>query len=398
MFSILAIDDDPGVLRALEKALSPALNATLDALAADLFDEAPKTPPPRFAVKACGSGEEGAAWLRAQVALGTEPGVAIVDMRMPGGWGGVQTIRALWEASPELQVVICTAYADYTWEDLLDALGATDSMLVLKKPFDGVELRQAALALSEKWRLARERAHMARALSQAQRLESVGRIAGGVAHDLNNMLTALLGEAALLAAEVGEREEVIQIQEVASRAHELARTLTLLSQAPRWDVSAQAAAQPLDVGALLGSMQPLLRRLVPARVALEVQVDPDAPLVEVGEVELLRVLLNLVINAADATSERGTVSVSVGGVVDGRGARWLRLLVSDTGSGMPESVRRHLFEPFFTTKPLGKGTGLGLVVVKEVIEAARGRVEVASEVGVGTSFEVMLPAAQEPHV
>lgn len=396
MFSILAIDDDPGVLRALETALSPPPEDALDALAAAVLAQPQRVPPPRFVVKACGSGEEGAAWLRAQVEQGVEPGVAIVDMRMPGGWDGVQTIRALWEVSPELQVVICTAYADYTWEELLEELGTTDSMLVLKKPFDGVELRQAALALGEKWRLARERAQMERALSQAQRLESVGRVAGGVAHDLNNMLTALLGEAALLAVEVGPREEVTNIQQVAMRAHELARSLTLLSQAPSGAAAAErAAAPPLDVSALLRSMQPLLRRLVPERVALRIHAAPTTPAVQIAEVDALRVLLNLVVNAADATPGEGAVDVTAAGLTDARGQRWLRLVVSDTGQGMPASVRRRLFEPFFTTKASGKGSGLGLAVVKEVIEAARGRVEVTSEVGAGTTFDILLPAVKD---
>jgi two-component system NtrC family sensor kinase len=396
MITILAIDDDPGVLGALQTVLEPPDESALDVLAADVFGEQPEALP-RFRVQPCGSGEAGVAWFRAQVQAGTEPGVAFVDMRMPGGWDGVQTIRELWKLSADLQVVICTAHSDYTWSDLLSALGTTDSMLVLKKPFDALEVRQAALALGRKWRLGREQVSLQNALSQAQRLEVIGRLAGGVAHDFNNLLMAMLGEIAVLRDEIGMREEIAHMQEIIAQATEITRTLALFGKG-RAEI-AQVASR-VEIGALLGGTLTLLRRLIPGRIDFQVRVEPDSPPVHMVAVEMHRAILNLVLNAVDAIPGPGRVEVRanrlcVSAEGEERGRDWLQITVSDTGVGMSESVRRRLFQPFFTTKPEGKGTGLGLMIVREVVERAGGVVGVRSTPGQGTVFEVRLPAAVE---
>jgi two-component system, NtrC family, sensor kinase len=395
MLSILAIDDDPGILRALKTVLEPSPTDALDALAVVVLDDAP-TNAPQFCVKTCTSGEAGVAWLRQQVLLGTEPGVAIVDMRMPGGWDGMRTMRELWAVSPELQIVICTAYSDYTWEDLLASFGATDSMLVLKKPFDRLEVRQAALALGQKWQLNRERAALHRALSQAQRLEAIGRIAGGVAHDLNNMLMVLVGEVAILTVEVGERQELQHIQEMIARTQEMTRTLLLFSQARQDVKKTTVSGEMIHVGALITSSLPLLRRLVPSRIRLQIDTAHDEEAVQMTAVELHRVLLNLILNAVDATPDRGVIALTTQWreeQTEAGAQRWLTLTISDQGEGMSEGVRRRLFEPFFSTKSPEKGTGLGLAIVQDVIARRGGSIAVHSAVGEGTRFDIRLPAA-----
>ena len=158
---ILVIDDNHAIHEDFAKILTRSAPTALADLEADLFDTpTPATPAgPTFEVSFADQGEVGARMVVEAVAAGTPYAVAFVDMRMPPGWDGVATIKRLWELDPDLQCVICTAYSDYSWEDILEQLGVNDRLLLLRKPFDAAEVCQLASALSEKWHLAR-RAHL----------------------------------------------------------------------------------------------------------------------------------------------------------------------------------------------------------------------------------------------
>lgn len=156
---ILLIDDNQAIHEDYRKILNPAVDreTTVDELAAALFGEpAPAAPAPEFELDSAMQGEQGHAMLRAALRAGKPYAVAFVDMRMPPGWDGVETIAHLWEDAPDLEVVICTAYSDTSWEDIARRLGPSDRLLILKKPFDHMEVQQLAWALTEKWRLRRE--------------------------------------------------------------------------------------------------------------------------------------------------------------------------------------------------------------------------------------------------
>lgn len=234
---------------------------------------------------------------------------------------------------------------------------------------------------------------------QAQKMEGIGRLAGGVAHDFNNLLTAIMGYAELLSTELHDptlRSYTEEITKAGSRASAL--TTQLLAFARRQVIEPRV----IDVNALVHDAQKMLQRLVGEDVAIETVLESDVGAVRADAGQLQQVLVNLVVNARDAMPSGGTVTIETRRVVDvpkgGDLARttaidFVEMAVTDTGEGMTPEVRAHLFEPFFTTKPQGKGTGLGLATCHGIVSQSGGHIDVQSEVGKGTSIRVRLPRA-----
>jgi len=219
---------------------------------------------------------------------------------------------------------------------------------------------------------------------QAQKMQAVGQLAGGVAHDFNNMLTAILGYSGLLAQRVTDaagREDLAEIERAAKRAQGLTEQLLSFSrrQIPRTEL--------FDLGELVAGLEPMLRRLIDEDIELAVEPGGRTVLLEGDPGRLEQVLVNLVINARDAMAGGGgTLAVTV----ETEGPEAL-LRVRDSGIGMDEATKARVFEPFFTTKPPGKGTGLGLSTVYSIVDTAGGRITVESAPGEGTEFCVALP-------
>jgi len=225
-------------------------------------------------------------------------------------------------------------------------------------------------------------------LVQAQKLESVGRLAGGVAHDFNNILQALLSLATVLRFKAGTPELAAIVAEIEAhirRGAGLTRQLLLFSRRQ------MAETKRVDLGDLASAAAVLLRRLIPENIHLAVETTPSRLWVEADPGQLQQVLMNLAVNAKDAMMEGGTLTIRTSG---GSGEAVLEVI--DTGHGLDDETRAHLFEPFFTTKDAGKGTGLGLSVVHGIVERHGGRVEVDSAPGKGSRFRVVLPAAPPP--
>lgn len=238
---------------------------------------------------------------------------------------------------------------------------------------------------------------------QSQKMEAVGRLAGGVAHDFNNLLTVITGYGELLLAQVGEKsplgEEVMEIRRAAERATLLTQQLLAFSR--------RQVLQPkvLDLNEVVSHMEKMLRRLIGEDI--EFRTVPGAGLGSVkadpGQIE--QVIVNLVLNARDSMPGGGTLAIETSDVVPGK--EFLRehpsaavgpyvcLAVSDTGTGMSAEVKAHIFEPFFTTKGKGKGTGLGLSTVYGIVNQSAGHVAVDSVVGRGTTVKIFLPRLAE---
>ncbi len=238
-------------------------------------------------------------------------------------------------------------------------------------------------------------------LMHAQKMESVGRLAGGVAHDFNNILTVIstsleLGLAALPPGHAS-RDHLMVTTEATRSAASLTRQLLTLSR------KEAIAPRTLDLNEVIRRIERMIVRLLPKDIQLQTVCGRDLTLVffDPGQVE--QIILNLVVNARDAMPRGGRLSIETSHIdiadgsperhVDARQGRHVRLAVSDTGFGMTDDVRAHLFEPFFTTKEPGKGTGLGLAMVYGAVRQNGGWIDFETELSVGTTFRIYLPAA-----
>jgi PAS domain S-box-containing protein len=225
---------------------------------------------------------------------------------------------------------------------------------------------------------------VAEKLQQTQKLESIGLLAGGVAHDFNNILCAITASAEMLAEDTADgdpRSEWIgEIQGAAERASGLTRQLLAFSRKQRLNPVV------LDLNRTVDDARRMLRRMLGEDTVLRVALDPDVGRVLVDQAQIVQVLMNLCVNARDAMGAGGSIFIETRAETDAA-----VLSVRDSGPGMSDDVKARAFEPFFTTKPVGKGTGLGLAVVHGIVEQAGGSIELESEVGKGTSFRIRLP-------
>jgi two-component system, cell cycle sensor histidine kinase and response regulator CckA len=239
---------------------------------------------------------------------------------------------------------------------------------------------------------------------QAQKMEAIGRLAGGVAHDFNNLLTVINGYSEMILSELAPEDptcgSVGEIRAAGERAAGLTQQLLSFGRKQLLE------PKVLDLNEVVAHADRLLRRLIGEDVDLKAVLDPNVPRVKVDPSQIEQVILNLAVNARDAMPTGGLLTIETGSQVvaedeiaaesDVRPGCYARLAVTDTGHGMTDEVKTQLFEPFFTTKEAGKGTGLGLAVVHGVVKQSGGHIGVYSEVGIGTTFRILLPAVDAP--
>jgi signal transduction histidine kinase len=458
---ILLIDDTPTIHADFRKILllDTQTEAELDAVEAALFGEEAKADAPPFELDSAFQGQEGLAKVCQSMRANRPYALAFVDMRMPLGWDGVETIERLWQEDPRLQIVICTAYADYSWEEVLDRLDSRDRLLILKKPFDNIEVCQLANTLTAKWEMTQqaalqmseleakvvertleirqasealqveilERKQLQSQLLQAEKLASIGQLAAGVAHEINNPIgyissnfCTLEGYYAGLLEMLSAYEAVEQTvgsPEVAAKLQGLRERLELdflkedipqLMRESRQGIArVRQIVQDLKDFSRIDSSQEWqwanLEEGIDSTlniVANEIKYKADVlkQYAGIGEIECLpaqlnQVVLNLLVNAAQAMGpERGTISIRTGTAAE---RVWIE--VADTGQGIAAQVLPRIFEPFFTTKPIGQGTGLGLSLSYGIVQKHNGTLSVDSEVGVGSTFRLELPVRQPAH-
>jgi two-component system NtrC family sensor kinase len=446
---ILIIDDNRAIHADFRKLLAPdSSGAELDALDAELFGDGPTPAKTRYDVDCAESGETGLAMVRAAIESGRPYAVAFVDMRMPPGWDGVETIERVWQVQSDLQTVICTAFADYSWSEMIDRLGATDQLLLIKKPFDPAEIYQLASALTKKAELTRAvRCHVdeleqrvserTRELELAQthllhseKLAAVGQLASGIAHEINTPIQFIGDNIRACGDMFQDLERLIRAyRDVADDSSEQAvgaESLTglrdleasldpdyIFMDAPRAFAEAlegvdrvrkivaamktfahsggQDVLSEFNVNEALDSTITLANSEVKYVATVERDYDQLPPLLG-SPGELNQVFLNLLINAAHAIADKksgalGTITVRTRLRNDE-----IVISIADTGCGIPESVRHRIFEPFFTTKEVGRGSGQGLAIAHGiVVERHGGRITLDTEVGRGTTFHLHLP-------
>ncbi|HVV69998.1 MAG TPA: ATP-binding protein, partial [Verrucomicrobiae bacterium] len=426
---ILIVDDNPAIHEDFRKVLKGDLQPNAELLQAEeaLFGAGSATSGrAEFHLESAHQGQEALEKVRQASGEGKPFAMAFVDVRMPPGWDGVETVKRIWEVDPDLQVVICTAYSDYSWEEMLERLGCSDNLVILKKPFDNVEVLQLTHAFTRKWELTRqaqlkleeltrlvtartsalestnadlkremqERVHAERQLRQAQKMEAVGQLAAGVAHDFNNILTVIHGHASMLKIRLGDQgphaKSLSEIANSAERAANLVRQLLAFSRKQLLQF------RNVEIGEVIRSVSSMLRQLVGEHISLETECAAGLPPVFADRGMIEQVIVNLTVNARDAMPRGGRIVVQSGLVTfteaevschpEGRPGEFVCLSVADNGCGMDANILAHLFEPFFTTKEVGKGTGLGLATVYGIVKQHQGWIDVKSQVNTGTTF------------
>jgi PAS domain S-box-containing protein len=251
-----------------------------------------------------------------------------------------------------------------------------------------------------------ERRRLEHQLQQSAKMEAVGRLAGGVAHDFNNMLTVIQGNLELLMDGTVEpggdsmRETLQEIQDAAMRSSELTRQLLAFSR------KQVLMPRALQLNSIVAEMKPLLARLLGESVRVETMLSEDLLRTQADPTQIQQVLMNLAVNARDAMPGGGTLTIDtlnthldeayVRTHAEVKPGAYVMLSISDTGAGMDDATRERVFEPFFTTKGPGRGTGLGLSTVHGIVRQSGGHVQVYSEPGRGTTFKVYLPATTAP--
>jgi CheY-like chemotaxis protein len=560
---VLVIDDNQSIHDDFRKILSPAASTTaaLEEAEAEVFGEENKDTVRQapFEIDSAYQGQESVLLVKKAMEEGRPYAMAFVDVRMPPGWDGIETTLKLWEIDPNLQVVLCTAYSDYSWGEIFEKFGPRDGLLILKKPFDSVEARQIAQALTEKWWLHQqfqrkmedlegrvaertrelhesnrtlqteviqhtqseeelrlktafleaqvnssldgilvvdlqgktilqnqrmvellklplhildsddneiqrrwvagmtknpeqfaerinylyshpneigrdetefkdgtildrysapvvgkdgkyygriwtireitERKQLEARLVQSQKLETVGKLAGGIAHEFNSILTAIIGQSDLLLNDLPAgsplANNAAEISKAANRAATLTRQLLAYGR--------KQILQPeiLDLNSVLAGMDGMLRQLIGNGVNTQIVPAPDlhAAKADAGQIE--QVIMNMAMNAADAMPHGGKLTLETANATldqdyvshfpELKAGEYVMLAITDTGIGMSEEVKARVFEPFFTTKGVGQGTGLGLSTCYGIVKQSGGHINVYSEPGRGTTFKVYLP-------
>ncbi len=329
-------------------------------------------------------------------ALGDAWEIVLCDHGLPG-FSSFEALALVREHDHELPFVILSGTIGE--EAAVEALRAGARDVVLKGnlarlgPVVDRELREAAIR--------RERAELEAQLNHAEKLDAIGRMAAGIAHDYRNLLGVVLGFSDLalqsLEAQHPAREHVAEIKTASERA--IALTQQLLTFA-RID---GGTPDLVDVNDVVDGLEPMLRPLLGPDIAFAAVLEPELPCVLIDPRSLEQVIVNLTVNARDAMPGGGSFTLrtgqrlrAAGGAAPESGSqleRWAVVTASDTGVGIDGKVKTRIFEPFFTTKAPGRGTGLGLPSSLRIIERAGGTITVASEPQRGTTFEIRLPAA-----
>jgi len=558
---VLVIDDNPAIHEDFKKILQPSAPSTntLDRMEQELFGAtSERGPGVQFRVDSAYQGEEGLARVERGLAEDDPYALAFVDVRMPPGWDGVVTLENLWKVSPDLQAVICTAYSDYSWEEMRERFGERDNLLILRKPFETMEVLQCTHAMTRKWELLRatrshmesldrtvrrrtEDLHAAQAtlrqvsdergqveqalkqseerfvrafhaspipmvikhagnrrflnanpaflhltgyrseeladekvfqdttfrehpvfrggddaaterlrnhplavtrrdkttrqtlvstepmevegitchllilqdvteqlalqdrLRQAQKLEAIGLLASGIAHEFNNILTVIQCNAQLIGCGAGmPPQELDRIDQILSASTKAA---SLTSQLLSFSRKRMLQRRKLDVHRVMNQTHTMLGNLLGERYRFQITLPVKLPPILADEDSLSQVLMNLILNARDAMPEGGALQLEASHALltetqaiahpEGRAGSFILIQVRDEGCGMGTEVIRRLFEPFFTTKNVGEGTGLGLSTIHGIVKQHGGWMEVSSKRNRGSTFSVYLPTTDD---
>lgn len=334
--------------------------------------------------------------------------IAFVDVRMPPGADGIQTIRKIWEIDPDIQIVICTAYSDRSWEEIFRLLNPKDNLLILKKPFDLSEVLQMAHTMSEKWktsrtlreanrRLAKSNEVLEKIVEQQQikmiescKLANLGELASGIAHELNTPITVIkLRSQQIKRLSLTDDPDMQKISQfldmIDATCNRMAKIVSGFLHAGR-DPNRDAMEHYPVKGILDSAISLCTDRFNENSVQVELDVPADL-LVYCNSVQLSQVFLNLLTNSLDSIALLDERWIKISSQVDEIGAT---ITFTDSGPRISQELADKIMQPFFTTKSIGKGTGLGLSISFSIIEQHRGILELDTA-HPNMSFRVTLP-------
>jgi signal transduction histidine kinase len=327
----------------------------------------------------------------------------ILDLGLPDAQG-LEAVRRARAAAPRVPLVVLTGQNDELIAIQALQEGAQD--FLVKGQIEAYGLVRAIRYAIERKVTEDARKASENELLQAQKLESLGRLAGGIAHDFNNILVAIIGYATFLtedlsSADPGRRDPAqlqITVDEIRSAAE---RATGLTAQLLAFGRQEVVILEVLDVNEAITRIVPMVRQVIGNGTRLNMKLDPGAGRIRADDGQLGQIIVNLVVNARDAMPDGGMVTIESGNValdefeaaqrVNVAAGPYVYLAVSDTGAGMDRSTRDHIFEPFFTTKELGMGSGLGLATAHAIVGRAGGHIVVASELGQGSRFTLYFP-------
>jgi signal transduction histidine kinase len=432
---ILVVDDSPDIHRDFEAILRPEASAEdLDQLEAEIFGASrPLSGPAReYLLSFALQGQQALEMVEAALVAADPFHLAFVDMRMPPGWNGLETIERIWQSDPDIQIVLCTAYSDYSWEEIEHRLHPTDNLLILKKPFDVSEVAQMASTMSRKWILLKtaqlkmdeleklvdertralqqtnrrleeeieERRRLEKQLVRSQKMEAIGTLAAGVAHDLNNILAGIVSYPDLLLQQV-EPESILykQLQLIQKTGYKAAAIVQdMLTLGRRAVISHDEVDLQSVINDYLHSPEWSKFKCCNPMVHIQTQFESGLFCLIGSEVQLTKALMNLVSNAAEAMTKGGIISIGLrrcqlkeaySGYETIPPGDYIVLSVADTGAGIATKDQEHIFEPFYTKKKMGcSGTGLGLAVVWGTVRDHNGYIDLRTSEKAGTQFDI----------
>jgi two-component system, sensor histidine kinase and response regulator len=433
---ILVIDDNRSIHDDFRKILVKAsqLPNDLSEDEAALFgDEEQIFAWPKFEIDSAYQGQEGLSLIEKSLLEGRPYALAFVDVRMPPGWDGIETTCKIWEKYPDLQVVICTAYSDYSWEEMLRTLGYSDRMVILKKPFDNIEVLQLAIAMTEKWRLLQhaklrlddlekmvhDRTLQLKAANAELTLANLQLISGtekaqrmadtalaasdaksgflaNMSHEIRTPMNGVIGMIDSLlgtSLTVGQRESAQTIQ---SSAYSLLLIINDILDFSKIEAGKMTFEQvDFDLKEIIKNTIDLMATLAQGKgLHLSECIQEGTATDLVGDPTRLRqVLLNLLSNAIKF-SEEGSVLLEIAQTSEIDDEVEISFSVHDTGIGMSEEAQEKLFQSFTqadtsTTRKYG-GTGLGLAICRKLVELMGGTIEATSTLGKGSTFSFSL--------
>jgi signal transduction histidine kinase len=375
--NILLIEDNPGDARLIRESLSKTTHATYNLEWVDTLHSAK------------------------EVLERREVGVVILDLWLPDSVGldGLDGIRS---AEPDLPVVLLTGHDDH--DTALEALRRGAQDYLVKGNVNGEAISRVLLYAIGRKRAERDMRKGREVLFQAQKMEALGRLAGGVAHDFNNMLTAILGFGSLALSHLNDldpaRPDVEEMVTAARRASELCHQLLAFGRTRR------NCSERLDLNYVIHDLLKLVSSVMGSQIDVAAELAGESRPILADQGHLERIVVNLALNARDAMPDGGRLLIRTESVLlrDSLALRtgtippgeYIRLTVRDTGCGMTSEVVDRIFDPFFSTKEFGQGTGLGLSVVYQMVSECRGYLHVESELGRGTEFVIFFPRANAP--